>query len=191
MAKRDYDQYKKKINTPSHAKTAGEEEELESKKNHACNMLTFIDLLKKYVGDVNEYLLKTVRCKDPKKKKSAAVLLLDDMCNLGVGITPFKYWVGRTYTANDALTIAEKFNLVRVVYTKQLQERTNDEDTIHRIERLFATMQKIMGPLFTVGKMAKSQQKFDEIREMQFVRSVVEFNDVSETGFPDRDPWWK
>jgi hypothetical protein len=60
------------------------------------------------------------------RKKSALVVLLDDVYSDVCGISPFKYWGGRTFVAKEALTVSQKFHAIKVGYTTQHPRMTDD-----------------------------------------------------------------
>ena len=158
------------------------------------SLLQYIDEIESARSEVELYIAaKATTKKQHRTRRTLAVLVLDDSYFEVCGLTPRKYWGGRTYVFRDALCLAENWEKIEAVFKTKLERITGGAYPAY-VEKCIAAIRKttaIMKLLAPAAIMSKSQRKMDEERGMQFKTLCVSIGIEIRKQYPGVNIWWK
>ena len=168
--------------------------DVEDKEGKLRETLSYIEDLELGKKDTVAYIAaKTKKRADIRKKRTLAVLILDSCYYDVCGLTPRKYWGGRTYVFRDALALMEHWQEIEEKFISKLEEVTDGQYAPY-VERCKEAMKKtsaVMKHLYEAAKMSKSQKVMNEERCERFKELCINIGKEYRKQYPNRKVWWK
>ena len=144
--------------------------------------------------DTEAYISKrTKRRADLRKKRTLAALVLDDCYFKVCGLTPRKYWGGRTYVFRDALCLMEKWDEIAQEFSAAMERITGGRfgSYVQKCKAAMAKATAEMKYLYPAAVMSKSQKKLDDDKKREFKNLCINIGKEVRKQYPKRNIWWK
>ena len=144
--------------------------------------------------DTEAYIARrTTRKADLRKKRTLAALVLDDCYFKVCGLTPRKYWGGRTYVFRDALCLMENWDKIATEFSAAMVRITGGRHNSY-VDKCKAAMAKataVMKHLYPAAVMSKSQKKLNDEKKREFKNLCINIGKEVRKQYPKKNVWWK
>ena len=144
--------------------------------------------------DTEAYVARrTIRKADLRKKRTLAALVLDDCYFKVCGLTPRKYWGGRTYVFRDALCLMENWDKIATEFSATMVRITGGRYNSY-VDKCKAAMAKataVMKHLYPAAVTSKSQKKLNDEKKREFKDLCTNIGKEIRKQYPGKNIWWK